>query len=226
MKPIKLVPGKMLLFSAMVVLLMCSISIWAWPQIPDDTRIPTHWNANGKANGYSSKNTGLFMLPEMVAGLSILLTLFPAITPRREHLLRSMRAYKILWGAILLFFLSLHIVIVLAALGKPVPMPKVILSGMGILFMVIGNWMGKVRSNFIMGVRTPWTLSSELSWNKTHRLAGKLFVIAGLIIILTGLLTPNHPAADAIVTVCILAVAIVPVIYSWFVWKNDPKRQS
>lgn len=216
----------MLLFSVAVILLMCALSAWAWHQIPDDARIPTHWNAKGEANGYSTKNTGLFLMPGMMAGLSLLLALFPAITPRREHLLQSMRVYNLLWSAILLFFLMLHFAMVLIALGKPVPMAGVVQIGIGVLFVVSGNWMGKVRSNFIMGVRTPWTLSSELSWNKTHRLAGKLFVGVGLAMILAGIFFSTHPAAAKILIYGLIGLVLVPVAYSWWIWKNDSDRHG
>ncbi len=115
---------------------------------------------------------------------------------------------------------------VLTALGVAVPTAGIINVGIGLLFIVIGNWLGKVRSNFIMGVRTPWTLSSELSWNKTHRLAGKLFVGVGLAQILVGVFFSTHPAAAKVMITGIILLVLVPVTYSWWVWKNDPDRQS
>lgn len=218
--------GKSLLFSAAIILLMCALSAWAWSQIPDGTRIPTHWNARGKINGYSSKTIGLWLFPAMTAIVVALFAVLPVITPRREHLLKSLRVYQIIWGTMLVFMLALQIVAILAALGVPVPMAGIINVGIGLLFMVMGNLLGKVRSNFIMGVRTPWTLSSELSWNKTHRLAGKLFVGVGLSMMIMGLFFSTHPAAANVMIYGLIILVLVPVAYSWWVWKNDPNRQS
>ncbi len=218
--------GKMILFSAVVLLIMVVFSGWVGTQLPDDTRIPTHWNARGEVDGYSSKAMGLFMTPGVMAGLCVLMALLPFITPRKENLWKSIKVYKICWVGVLLFMLVIHSVALLAALGVPVPMSIVVYVGIGALFIVIGNWLGKVRSNFIMGVRTPWTLSSELSWNKTHRLAGKLFVGVGLAMLVSGLFFSTHPAAAKVMITGVILLVLVPVTYSWWVWKNDPDRQS
>jgi len=218
--------GKMLLFSGVVVLLMLALSVWAWGQLPDNARIPTHWNARGEVNGYSTKSMGLMLMPLFMAGLSVLLAVLPQISPRRENLLQSLRVYKVCWTATLLLFFVLHAVAVFAALGVSIPMAGIINVGIGLFFMVMGNLLGKVRSNFIMGVRTPWTLSSELSWNKTHRLAGKLFVMVGLSMVIMGLFFSTRDAAAKVMLYGIILLVMVPVVYSWWVWKNDPNRQS
>lgn len=216
----------MMLFSAAIILLMCAMSVWAWFQLPDDARIPTHWNAQGEADGYSTKSTGLFLMPGLVAGFTILFAVLPAITPRKENMMKSMKGYKMCWGGIFSFLLFLHIVAVLTAMGKTIPLKGGVNIGVGLLFVVMGNWLGKVRSNFIMGVRTPWTLSSELSWNKTHRLAGKLFVIFGLVLLVAGIFFAAHPAMGKIFIGGLIMIVVVPSGYSWWVWKNDPDRQS
>jgi uncharacterized membrane protein len=218
--------GKMVMFSTAVILLMCALSAWAWGQIPDSGRVPTHWNAHGDVDGYSPKGIGLYLMPVMIVGLVALLSILPKITPRREHLLKSLPVYKTMWIALLVFFAAIHGAAVFTALGRSVPMSAVILAGLGFLFIIIGNWLGKVRSNFIMGMRTPWTLASELSWNKTHRLSGKLFVGVGAVFVVLGFFFSTQSGSAVIMVGGLLLLVIVPTIYSWWVWKNDPNRQS
>ena len=95
---------------------------------------------------------------------------------------------------------------------------------LALLLIVIGNYLGKVRSNFLFGIRTPWTLSSDLSWNKTHRLGGKLFVLAG-IVGLIGQVVPGDNALFILLGTMIPAV-ILMVVYSYLVWRDDPDRQT
>jgi len=182
-----------------------------------------HWDAAGKVNGYGGRGT-LFIGPCVVLGLSLLLYLLPYIEPRREHLLRSSKAYKTVWLGVVLFLSTVQASIVLTALGHHVPMDRVCTIGMGVLFTVMGNLFGKIRSNFVFGVRTPWTLSSELAWNKTHRVAGWLFVILGLGIIAGGL------AGVAAKYVLYAFFGFLPLmlvfvfVYSYRVWKSDPNK--
>jgi uncharacterized membrane protein len=89
---------------------------------------------------------------------------------------------------------------------------------------VIGNFLGKTRSNWFMGIRTPWTMSSELSWTKTHRLGGRLFLAAGLLSIVLGLVTNAQVVFFALLP-SIAVAAVVPIVYSYFVWRDDPERR-
>jgi len=116
--------------------------------------------------------------------------------------------------------------IVLTALGHHVPMNLLAFGGVGVLDLVIGNYLGKVRSNFIFGVRTPWTLASELSWNKTHRLAGRMLVASGAAILFAAVLNLPGPILVSILLVSVAAIVIIPTAYSYFVWRNDPHRAT
>ena len=94
----------------------------------------------------------------------------------------------------------------------------------GLMFIVIGNYLGKIRRNYMFGVRTPWTLASELSWNKTHRVTGKLFVVSGLLIVLASFWSPIVAFYTMMVT--ILGAVLFALIYSYLVWKRDPTVQT
>ena len=209
--------------SLVVTAALIGASWWAWRQLPVDARIPDHWNAAGQVDGYRGRDS-LFIVPGLTLGLTLLFLLLPRIEPRRTHLLLSSQAYRAVWLAIVLFSAGLQVFKIEAALGVPVSVEKWIGAGLGALFLVIGNFLGKVRSNFVFGVRTPWTLSSELSWNRTHRLAGWMFVGFGLALVtctIAGVLSA-HLSNLILGFVGVLLLTILP--YSYFVWRSDPDK--
>ena len=159
---------------------MLCLSAYAWPKIPAGTLIPVHWGADGQPNGYGSKLEGLFMMPIIYAVLFVFFLILPKIEPRKVNFANSFKAYNVIILALIGVMLVIHTATVLIALGVHLDINKIVVVTIGILFIMIGNVMGKIRSNFFMGIRTPWTLSSELSWRKTHRLGGWLFVMVGV----------------------------------------------
>ncbi len=211
---------KMLLFSAAVFFLTLLITAYAWLRIPMQGLIPLHWNIKGEVDLYGSKIIGLLFAPTMIAVLTAGLTFLPRMEPRLENLQQSQKAYRIVWGGLLIFMAMLHLLTVLSALGVPVEMPKVMAFPLGILFMIIGNYMGKIRSNFMFGIRTPWTLSSEDAWNKTHRLGGRLFFFTGALVFLSGFLRSGSLAFSVLTGALLFSVAAL-YGYSYRVWRQD-----
>jgi uncharacterized membrane protein len=213
-----------LIFSVALAAALAVLAAWAWQQVPAGARIPTHWDAAGRPNGYGGRNS-LFLLPAIVLGLGLLFYAMPHIEPRRGHLLRSSRAYRSVWLATVVFLAGLHLFVVRMALGRGQALPPQTLSiGLGALLIVIGNFLGKIRSNFIFGVRTPWTLSSELSWNKTHRLAGWLFVAGGLAEMAGGFLGCSGRQLNALLLGWVGAMLVTVLVYSYLVWRSDPDK--
>ena len=186
--------------------------------------MPIHWNVQGEVDGYGSKFWGLLLLPLVNTAVVILFAALPRIEPRRENFIRSHKAYFSFWAVFLVFMLVLHIALIAATLGYAVPIDVVVPVMTGLIFVVLGNFMGKVRSNYLMGIRTPWTLTSDESWNKTHRLGGKLFMLVGGLTILAALFwTPE--ATFAIMIGGIFIMLAVLFGYSYYVWKNDPNAK-
>lgn len=114
--------------------------------------------------------------------------------------------------------------VVLASTGRDVPMALLMGMGIGILFMVIGNRMGTVRANYMFGIRTPWTLTSDLAWDKTHRLMGRLFFVSGLVLVLLSLFGRPEVVLAAML-VLIGLILVVGFAYSYRVWKTDPDKR-
>jgi uncharacterized membrane protein len=211
--------------SAIAIVIMFIISIWAWMQLPAGEQIPIHWNAAGEADGYGSKFTGLMLLPLISIAIVGLFALIPRIEPRRLNLSLSRTAYLALWAILILYFLGLHIVLTLSVLGNDINVGQFVPALVGVLFIIIGNYMGKFRSNFMVGIRTPWTLTSDLAWDKTHRLGGKLFVLMGIVMVVAVVLLPTGWWVY-IMLGTLLPLVVGLMAYSYFVWKNDPNRQS
>ncbi|MCB9434034.1 MAG: SdpI family protein [Ardenticatenaceae bacterium] len=216
---------KLLGLTAVTLLLMLLISAWAWGQIPADAQVPVHWNAAGEVDRYGGKVEGLLLSPIITAGLMVLVAFITRIEPRRGNFLQSEKAFTMFWYVLLLFFLMLHVTTTGIALGYNIPLPLVIGVGIGLMFIVLGNFMGKIRSTYTFGIRTPWTLDSDLSWNKTHRLGGKLFMATGALVLLTAVLGSSILMFWVLMGGILITVS-VSMVYSYIVWKNDPDAQA
>ncbi|MEM7133261.1 MAG: SdpI family protein [Chloroflexota bacterium] len=214
-----------LILSGVVILAMFALSTYVWTQIPAGEQVCTHWNAAGECDDYGNKFVGIYLMPLIVTAVVGLFSFIPRIEPRAIHLAQSRKAYTAVWGIMLLFFFGLHSALMLEILGGTANIGFVVPILIGILFIVIGNYLGKVRSNFFFGIRTPWTLSSELSWNKTHRLGGKLFMLLGFAFIV-GALVSIGEAWIFVLIGGILLMTLTLVLYSYFVWKSDAEAQG
>lgn len=211
-------------FCLIIIILMLLISAWAWRQIPPGSKLPVHWGINGQPDRYAGKFWGLCMMPVVLTGMSILLFLAPLIEPRKRHLNLSMKAYNLILIAIILLMAVLHILVIMSSLNKGISIDKAVPFAVGLLFIIIGNYMGKIRSNFILGIKTPWTLSSELSWNKTHRLGGKLFILSGFLLALSALFSTGK-VTFTILIIGVFGSIIAIFAYSYVIWKNDPQKR-
>ena len=207
------------------VVAMLAVSAWAWPQGPADAQIPLHWGLDGRADGYVPTWIGLLGIPLTAAALVALLTVIPRFEPRRRNLERSSTAYAAIGVAIAGFLAALHVVVVLAALGAHADVAAVATIGTGVLFVVIGNYLGKTRSNWFFGVRTPWTLSSDLSWARTHRAGGWLFMAIGLAT-LVATITLGSQVALWLMVAGLLGGVVGLFAYSYLVWRDDPARHD
>ncbi|MEZ4514067.1 MAG: SdpI family protein [Chloroflexota bacterium] len=216
---------KLLGLTAVTLIIMLLVSAWAWGQIPAGAQLPVHWNAAGEVDRYGGKVEGLLLSPIITAGLMVLVAFITRLEPRRSNFLQSEKAFTMFWYVLLLFFLMLHITTTGIALGYNIPLPLVIGVGIGLMFIVLGNFMGKIRSTYTFGIRTPWTLDSDLSWNKTHRLGGKLFMATGVLVLLTAVIGSSILMFWALMG-GIVVTLVVTMVYSYIVWKNDPDAQA
>jgi len=213
-------------FSVIVVGILLIVSAWAWIQLPADAQVPIHWGVDGQPNGYASKAVGLLLLPLTTAGVAALFWIIPTIEPRRANILKSEKAYTVIWVGVVLLLAAMDLAAVAATMGSQLDITMLAIVGTGVLFIVIGNYLPKVRPNYMIGIRTPWTLTSDLSWDRTHRIGGRLIVLEGIAFILLGVLRPPREAL-AIMLIGGIAVFLVFVFaYSYRVWTTDPARRT
>lgn len=202
------------------------LGLWALTQVEPGAQVPIHWDVNGVPNGYGSPIVALFLMPAITAGVLGLFALIPRVEPRRHNLLRSASAYRTVGIAVLLLMGLMQVMIVTAALGViDLSVATITAIAVGVLFVLLGNVLGTVRSNYMFGVRTPWTLTSDLAWAKTHRLIGRMFVALGIALVVVSLGGWMQTVVGVIIggTIAILVVAMV---YSYRIWKTDPARRD
>jgi uncharacterized membrane protein len=185
-------------------------------------QIATHWDVRGQIDDYSSRAWAAWLMPVVLTVMAIILPRLPAIDPRRPNYEKFRPSYDLVISAVMTLIAAMHVVTLGAALGWPVPIMKVTPIMVGALFVVLGNVLPRARSNWLFGIRTPWTLTNDRVWERTHRLGGMTFVAAGLLVIVSAFLAPAV-TFGVLVTACVLA-SIIPVTYSYFAWRQEVSR--
>jgi uncharacterized membrane protein len=183
--------------------------------LPDP--LPVHWDAHGVANGYAAKSVGVVLLGALPLGVFLLMKALPSLSPRGFRLDTFQSVVDILTATLTIGTAGLGAAALLAASGRNVPIPTVAVLVIGAILVVTGNYLGKTRKNFFIGVRTPWTLASDEVWARTHRLAGWLFVVAGLATLALAWDTVNAPR---VLVGLVLVAALVPVVYSFWLYRK------
>jgi len=225
---------KGLMWSAVALLLMLGVVLWASGNLPSGNQIPVHFDATGTPDRYGTKAEamlGLWIIWGTTVFTVILLAVLPRLMPRKANFEKSAKAYFACWMGMLVLMMGITSLVAWmmvkagndGAIGaRPI---QFILFGTAALYILIGNYLPKTRANWLIGVRTPWTLSSDMSWEKTHRLAGILFFGTGILTALAALLLPVDYAL-AISVGGILLAAVIAIIYSWWVWRTASDREE
>jgi uncharacterized membrane protein len=188
-----------------------------YPDLPE--RLPTHWNLAGEADGWSSRFRGAIMLPLVGIALWALLQVLPRIDPLRENYLKFRPSYDAAINAILVFIAAAHVFVLGVALGWPLDIKRGLPIGIGVVCILIGNVLPRARRNWMFGVRTPWTLSNERVWERTHRLAGYLFVLLGVALLVAAALPVALPMEAVVASIAV--VAGISFIYSFVAWRQE-----
>jgi uncharacterized membrane protein len=204
-------------YPALLVALTIALGIYAYPRLPD--RVPAHWNVHGVVNRYTSRTFFLVPLPLFVLALWGLLRVLPRIDPWRENYPKFQGTYDLVVNCALTVIALADVAVVGRALGSPVPLDRVMPGVVGVLLVIIGNVMPRARPNFWFGIRTPWTLTNPRVWERTHRFAGYVFVLAGVVGILSAFVGAS--IAPRTVGIAAVAAALIMLIYSYFVWRQE-----
>ncbi|MEO0091849.1 MAG: DUF1648 domain-containing protein [candidate division WOR-3 bacterium] len=202
----------------LIFLSSLAISIYFYPKLPD--KIPSHWNIQGEVDGYMNKLWGLFLMPFVLLAMFLLFILIPRIDPLKANIEKFRKYYD--WFIILLFLfmIFLQTFIILWSLGTKIRPQIAFTIGLGILFFYIGFLLENTKRNWFIGIRTPWTLSSDAVWDKTHKLGGKLFKVIG-IVALIGILFRKYAFWFVIVPPVVISVCLL--IFSYIKYRTESK---
>jgi uncharacterized membrane protein len=201
------------LIAAAMIVATLVVTALLYSHLPD--QIPTHWNFKGEINHYGSRQS-VFMLPGIMAGMLLLFVVLPWLSPKRFEVDTFRSTYLYLMVLLVALLGYLHTLILWAAFSRPLNMPRSLMGALFLFLILIGNVLGKVKRNFYIGMRTPWTLASEKVWYATHRFAAKAFVAAGFL----GLLSVIFSAPPVIEFSILIAAALASVIYSLVYYKR------
>ena len=207
--------------SALLVAAMALSAVIAGQSLPADLRLPVHWDLSGAPDDWADKWVGLLMPAGVTAGVGLLFWFLPVLEPRARNFARSQGLYLWGWAAVLLLGVAIQLVVLSTALDWGLPANHVIVGACGLIFVIIGNQLGKSRSMYLIGLRTPWTLASEEVWVRTHRLAGKLMVLGGLATLVAALLPLPSGLLATILIATIAIAAVVPILYSFLLWRRE-----
>ncbi len=197
-----------------LIFLGFALAVYFYPSLP--SRIPIHWNSNGQINGYGSKFFGAFGLALINLGVYLLFIVLPYIDPKRKNYEAFQATYQYLKYLLIIFFLGMEVYALLIATGTIANTPDFTQIMGSLLFILLGNVMGRFKHNYFVGIKTPWTLANEEVWRKTHRMAGPIWVIGGIVNIV---LTVIGVIFNGIAFIIILAVmVVVPIVYSYIIY--------
>ena len=209
---------KSILLSTLGTLLPIFIGCLLYDRLPD--QLALHWGADGAVDRYGGKGMLIFGLPLILAGINLLGMMFTALDPKQQG--QNKKALRIIFWIMPLLSVLISTFMYCIALGSTVETVGFICPTVGILMAVMGNYMPKVKQNSTLGIKIYWTLSNEENWNKTHRMAGKLWTVCGVLMPLLMLL-PTGWMMGMFFAV-ILMMVLVPVLYSRSIYKKHQEK--
>jgi uncharacterized membrane protein len=207
----------LLILAAVVI-----FSFWSYPFLPE--RVISHWNYAGQPDGYSSRAFQAWFFPILLVGIYALFLVMPLLDPKKERYAEFADVYNIFRNLIITVMAIVFGAATMFNLGWNVNIGAIVGGTIGIMMIVLGNYMGKIKRNWFVGIKTPWTLSSENVWNKTHRLGGRFFVAWGLVIIIAPWL-PAYMALPLFIGGAVSAV-IGTFIYSYIYYRQEKKAKK
>lgn len=210
--------GKNNIIIISIILISFAVGIYFYPQAPE--KMASHWNAGGEVDGYMPKFWGLFLMPLISIGMYLLFALIPRIDPLKENVEKFRKYFDGFAVLMILFLFYIYLLSIFWNAGARFDMGRLMMPALGILFYYCGILMENAKRNWFIGIRTPWTLSSEAVWNKTHKIGGRLFKIAGVIAFL-GFFLPNY--AFSLIPLPAILIVIYTIIYSYFEYKREIK---
>lgn len=196
------------------------IAAFAYTQLPE--QIPIHFNAAGQPDNYAGK-LFVFMEPLLAYALLVLAEFFPKIDPKKASYERFPKAYQLIQVLVQILLLGTNVFTIMFALGYQLNMTFLLSAAVGLMFVVLGNYMPKFKQTFFCGIRTPWALSDEENWNMTHRFGGKLWMVGGVIVACCAFLPADYTIYVLLAVIAVMV--IVPYVYSYLLFRKKEAKK-
>jgi len=203
--------GTLILTSTLTILPILA-GLILWNKLPD--QIATHWGAGGEVNGWSSKAFAVFGMPAFLLAMHWVCILATLADPKNKYIAR--KPFRLVVWIIPVISLLMSFIIYATALGADIRVDMIVTLFMGILFIAVGNYLPKCRQNYTIGIKLPWTIHDEENWNRTHRLAGRVWTIGGALILLTALI-----GQPMILFFIFAAMVLIPTVYSYLYYRKN-----
>ena len=202
---------KVLIITSIIILLPMAAGLVLWNRLPE--QVPFHWNAAGEIDGWASKPVAVFVPSAAMLALQWLCVLVTSTDPKKQNHPEKVKVLVLWLIPIITVFISALMYV--SALGVSVRVETLMPILLGLVFVAIGNYMPKCKQNYTIGIKIPWTLASEENWNRTHRFAGWVWTIGGIVMLLSGFF-----GIFWFTFVPVLAMVLVPFIYSFVLYKK------
>ncbi|MFH1234042.1 MAG: SdpI family protein [Candidatus Diapherotrites archaeon] len=199
-----------------------ALGAYFYPGLPDS--IPTHWGLDGEINGYMDKSIAIYLMPMLLLVLGLFFVILPVLDPLRKNYEAFMPYFEGFIVLFSVFMLYIHVLTILAGLGFEIKMNFMLLPALAFLFLYLALLMRKSKRNWFIGIRTPWTLSSDSVWEKTHRFGSYCFAVAAILMFFLAFF--EGTAASVAMTLSIMIAALAPVIYSYLAWREEQKPKG
>lgn len=204
---------------------MTAFAFYAAGQVPPGTELPVHWDFAGEVNRTMPALKALLMPVVMVVVCGVFFSLIPRLEPLQERLEGSAEVLRVIWLGLLMIAVMIEAAAAAPALGLRMPVALPLLA-IGLFFVLIGNVLPKSRPGFFVGIRTPWAILDTDNWIATHRLGGKLMMIAGLVITASALLPFGRDLRVAVIGGSLAIAVVPPFIYSWWLWHRKMRTSA
>lgn len=208
---------KTLIVSSLTLLIPVIVGLLLWNKLPDP--MPSHWNIHGEVDGWSSKAFTVFGLPALMLALQWVCIFASMADPKYQNY--NPKMIKLMFWICPVIGLILCCMVYPQAMGYSVPIEIIMPLLMGVLFIIVGNWLPKCQQTYTMGIKLPWTFASEENWNATHRFGGKVWFFGGILTILTAFW------GSFLLLIGILVVMVIlPTIYSYLYYRKHEKDEK
>lgn len=202
-----------------IIVVSFILAIFLYPRMPE--QMASHWNVNGDVDDYMTKFWGLFLMPIISLVSFILFLVIPTLDPLKKNIDKFRKYYDNFIVLFLAFMLYIYLLTIFFNLGFRFSMIEMMLPAFAVLFVYVGVLLENAKKNWFIGIRTPWTLSNDKVWDKTHKLSGKLFKLAGLFMLM-GMFFTDYTFLFLLIP--LIVICVVPIVYSYVEFKRIVKR--